>query len=565
MKRLLRLLSLCRPLYPWMALGVLLSLLTVLANVTLMAVSGWFITSMAVAGAAQISMNYFTPAAIIRGSAILRTGGRYAERLVTHEATLQLLSRLRAWFYERLEPLAPAALQGQDSGDLLSRIGADIDTLNNLYLRLLVPAVTALLATIMLTLFLATYDLRLAAVLLIALVAAGVAVPLIVQGLGRAPGMRKISLLAQQRGMLVDSTRGLGELLLYDAAPAYRQRLTDNSRELARAQASLSTTGGLSRAAPFFCANLAMLTVLVLSIPMVTQGMIEKADLAMLALFCLAAFEVVLPIPLALQAYGETSAAAERLFDIIDREPPVRSPDAPAPVPDRFDLRLAGVTFAYPGAKEPVLQNLDLEIPHGSRLTLRGASGSGKSTIVQLLLRFYDPQQGRVAMGGVPLPAWDVEQLRRHLAVASQQAHLFTGTIRHNLLIARPDATPSELEDACRIAQVHDFIAALPEGYDTWVGEAGTTLSGGQIRRLSIARALLKDCPVLILDEPTEGLDPTTAERLLTAIEAATQGKTVLLISHQPQVAFRSDRESILVAGTPAPVRNTNRESLPSR
>jgi ATP-binding cassette subfamily C protein CydC len=532
-----------------MALGVLLSLLTVLANVTLMAVSGWFITSMALAGAAQISMNYFTPAAIIRGSAILRTGGRYSERLVTHEATLQLLSRLRSWFYERLEPLAPAALQGQDSGDLLSRIGADIDTLNNFYLRLLVPAVTTLLATVMFTAFLATYDLRLAAVLLVTLVVAGVAVPLVVHRLGRQPGRDKISLLAQQRGMLVDSTQGLGELLLYDAAPAYRRRIADNSHKLARAQASLSSTSGVSRAAPFLFANLAMLGMLCLAIPMVTQGLVDKADLAMLALFTLAAFEVVLPLPIALQAYGETSAAAERLFDIIDREPAVKSPAAPAPVPDRFDIRMKGVTFAYPGARTPVIRDLDLVIPHGGRLTLRGASGAGKSTVVQLLLRFHDPQAGDIEIGGVPLPAWDIEQLRRQLAVASQHAHLFTGTMRHNLLVARPDATESELEDACRTAQIHDFIASLPDGYETWVGEAGTTLSGGQMRRLAIARALLKDSPVLILDEPTEGLDPTTAARLLAAIETATQGKTVLLISHQPRVTLRSGAESILTDG----------------
>jgi len=541
--RLLRLLSEDRVLLAWMSLGVLLSLVTLLANVTLMAVSGWFISSMALAGAAQISMNYFTPAAIIRGSAILRTGGRYIERLVTHEATLQLLSHLRVWFYQRLEPLAPAILLEHDSGDLLSRIRADIDTLDNFYLRLLVPTVTATLATVIFTLFLASYDVRLAIALLTLLLIAGVIVPWAVMRLGRQPGQRKVELMAHQRGLLVDSTQGLGELLLFDAAALYRQKIRENSTRLAAEQARLSGTTGLSRAALTLAAHASVLAVLWLGIPLLVGGMLEKADLAMLALFSLAAFEAVMPLPAAFQAYGETLAAAGRLFDIAERDIPIRSPLNPGPVPDRFDLRLDQVTFAYPGADTPVLRKFDLHVPHGGRLTLRGPSGAGKSTVVQLLLRLYDPQQGEVSIGGMPVTQWDTDELRQQIAVVSQHAHLFTGTIRHNLSIARPDATQYELEHVCRITQLHEFIIALPDGYDSWVGEAGATLSGGEMRRLTIARALLKDSPVLILDEPTEGLDPTTAARLLEAIDQHAQDKTLLLVSHQPSVRLPEAEE----------------------
>jgi ATP-binding cassette subfamily C protein CydC len=498
-----------------------------------MAVSGWFITSMALAGAAQVSMNYFTPAAIIRGAAILRTGGRYLERLVTHEATLKLLARLRCWFYEALEPLAPAALQHHHSGDLLSRIRADIDTLDNLYLRLLVPAGTAFLATTILTLFLASYSLALAGVLLTLLLTAGVATPLITSKLGRKPGERKVSLLAEQRSLLVDSTQGMGELLLYGAVSNQLQGVNDNSQALAAEQARLSGINGLSQAALLFCANLALWLILWLAIPMVESGTLHKADLAMLALFSLAAFEVVMPLPAALQAYGETLAAAQRLFEIVEHEVPLKSPSAPAPLPDRFDIRIQQVTFTYPGTKQPALQNIDLTVPHGGRLTLRGRSGSGKSSLIQLLVRFYEPQQGHISLGGLPLRDWDIEQLRSQLAVVSQQTHLFTGTIRDNLLIANPQADDQALQQACRIAQIHDFISSLPESYETWVGEAGATLSGGQARRIAIARAMLKDAPVLLLDEPTEGLDATTATRLLEAIDHAAADKTVILITHR--------------------------------
>jgi ATP-binding cassette subfamily C protein CydC len=554
--RLLRLLSLYRPVYGWMALGILLSLATVLANITLMAVSGWFITAMALAGAAQASMNYFTPAAIIRGAAIVRTAGRYFERLVTHEATLQLLARLRVWFYQRLEPLAPAALQAHHSGDLLSRIRADIDTLDNLYLRLLVPGVTALLAIMILSLFLATYDQGLAGVLLSLLITGGFLVPIVVLKLGNRPGQRKVALLAQQRSMLVDSTQGLGELLLYGAAQTHLQRVDDNSRALAAEQATLAGISGLSQAALLFLANLAMWSTLWMAIPMVEWGVLARADLAMLALLSLAAFEAVAPMPGALQAYGETLAAARRLFEIVDLEVPVRPPREPTTGTAPLDIRFEHVSFGYPGAARNAIEELDLCLPFGEHRVLLGPSGSGKSSIVQLLLRFYAPQQGRIKMGGITLEDWDTEQLRNQLAVVPQQTHLFTGTIRDNLLIARPDADDRSIQRACAIAQIQAFIDTLPDGYDTWVGEAGATISGGEARRLAIARALLKDSPVLVLDEPTEGLDATTAAHLLDAIRHATMGKTVLLITHHASYGAGFGTATFLSAGRVAdPVR----------
>lgn len=533
MTRLLRLLSLYRPYLGWMALGIFASLATLLANVTLMAVSGWFIASMALAGAAQVSMNYFTPAAIIRAAAIVRTGGRYLERLVTHEATFRLLARLRVWLYRRIEPLAPGGLQGHHSGDLLSRIRADIDTLDKLYLGLLVPAGSAALGTLVITLYLASYDSRIALLLLLLLLAAGIGLPLLTLRLGKWPGQRKVSLLAEQRSMLVDTTQGLAELLLYGAQQRHLDRLVDNSRELAGQQARLSGTNGLSQAGLLLAANLALWSVLWLAIPMVEQGTLPKADLAMLSLLSLAAFEAVMPLPAAMQGYGEIQAAAQRLFEITDSEPVLAEPVDEGTQPVGHGIRFDKVSFSYPGSQALALDQLSFEVPEGERITIVGRSGSGKSSLIQLLVRFYQPQQGSILLGDVPLERLNSETLRNHIAVVPQETHLFTGSVRDNLLLGRPDAPSQAIESACRVAQVDQVIRRLPQGYDTWVGEAGASLSGGEARRIAIARALLKEAPVLVLDEPTEGLDPSTAARLLSAIDQWASGRTVILITHQ--------------------------------
>lgn len=533
MRRLLQLLAMYRPFYGWMALGVLASLATTLANITLMAVSGWFITSMALAGAAQVSMNYFTPAAVIRGAAIVRTAGRYLERLITHEATLRLLATLRGWFYTRLEPLAPAALQRRHSGDLLSRIRADIDTLDNLYLRLLVPGTSAILVTLIVTLYLVTINAALAMTMLTCLLVGGLGLPLLALRLGDQPGRRKVALLSTQRQTLVDGVQGLGELLLYGAADAHAERLHQDSLALTAQQARLARAQGISQAALLLVPNVAMWLVLWLAIPLVNDGTLAKPDLAMLALFCLAAFEAVMPLPLALQSFGATQAAAERLFEVVDTVPLTTDPQLPSPAPHRFDLQLQDVAFTYPGTETPALQGIDLVVDQGERITIMGPSGGGKSTLIQLMVRFYDPDRGRIMLGGVPLTSLRGEDLRRQIAVVSQRTHLFTATIRDNLRLGNPQASDAELLRACRAARIDEFIAKLPEGFDTWVGEAGATLSGGEARRLAIARAVLKDAPILILDEPTEGLDATTVAELWTTLDTIAAGRTVVLVTHQ--------------------------------
>jgi ATP-binding cassette subfamily C protein CydC len=551
MKDFLRLLRLFVPYLPWLLPGVLLSFATLLANVALMALSGWFISAMAIAGAAGASMNYFTPAALIRAAAIVRTAGRYAERLVTHEATFRLLAGLRVWFYRHLEPLAPAGLEAYRSGDLLSRIRADIDTLDNVYLRLLVPAAVAVLASGVFITVLWSYRPVLARVEGVLLLVAGVCMPWLVNRLGDNAGRRKVEVSAQLRAALVTDVQGMAELLVYGAAHSHAMRIQSLSQELAQRQQTLSGLNGISQGALGLCANLAMWAMLVLAVPLVSAQIVAPPELAMLALFALASFEAVMPLPLAMQTLGESLAAARRIFGLADSQPAVIEPAEPLPLPQTFSCRFRNVSFRYRPEGPVVLQDVSLDLAPGRKLAVVGATGCGKSTLASLLLRFREPGGGDLLLNEQPLQRYSGEAVRGQIAALTQQTHLFNTSIRDNLLLACPHADQQAIEAVCREALIHDFISAQPEGYDTLTGETGVRLSGGQARRVAIARALLKNASLLILDEPTEGIDPETARQIMTNIiaRAAALHQALLLITHRLQGLEQVDEILVMAGG----------------
>jgi len=529
---LARLIRLFVPYKGWLAAGVALSLLTLLANVGLMAVSGHFIASMALAGLAGATLNYFTPAALIRLFAILRTVGRYLERLVTHEATFRLLSSLRVWFYQRIEPLAPAGLVRYRGADLANRIQSDIDSLDHVYLRFIVPVCVAALGGTAIVVVMAFFSPRVALATAFFLILAGAMLPLWLRRLGMAPGESLVASRAALRSASVDGLLGLAELRVYGATERQFRQIERISDQHIAAQRELSRLTGLGLANLGLAASLAVWLAVVLTVPMIHAGALSGPTLPMLALFTLASFEAVLPLPQAFQALGESLAAARRMFDIVDTEPPVPESGEPSPALDAADLSVRGLSFRYRESEPWVLQDLNLELAAGGRLALVGATGSGKTSLVSVLLRFWDYQEGQVQLGGHDLRAYRPDDLRRYITVLSQDAYIFNTTVLDNLLMARPDASESEVVDACQAAQIHDFIMSLPQGYFTELGEAGTLLSGGQARRIAIARAFLKDAPILILDEPTEGLDRATEGEVLAAITTLMQGRSVLLISH---------------------------------
>jgi ATP-binding cassette subfamily C protein CydC len=522
-----------KPVVGWMLLGGVLSFITLIANVTLMAVSGWFIAAMAIAGIQGISMNYFTPAAIIRFSAIMRTLGRYAERLITHNATLRILTELRVWFYECIEPLAPAALEAFRSGDLLSRIRADIDTLDQFYLRLLLPMAVALIAALAFLFVLFWFDPMLALIEATLLLIAGVGLPLLSNRLSSASSQRILHLNSALRMELVDDLQGMAELLIDGADDRHARRVDQLSLELSRHQQRISQANGLSQGMVGLCANLAMWLILIYAIPMVGQAELPPAQLAMLALFTLASFEAVAPLPLAFQTLGEQMAAAKRIFSLRDHQPVIREPAVGKSLTPDPSVNLLNVGYRYSDHQEAAVEGISLLLSPGKKTALIGPSGCGKSTLVQLMMKFRSPDKGRLTLGGITYDQLTGESVRQQISVASQQAHLFNTTIRGNLLLSRPEADQQALESACRTAMIHDFIQAQPDGYETLVGELGIRLSQGQARRLTVARALLKQAPVLILDEPTEGLDAITEQQLVQNIIQGCQDHGVLWISHR--------------------------------
>ncbi len=532
----LRLLRLFRPQASWMLAGVAASTTVVLANVGLLALSGWFIAAMALAGLGRMPVEAFAPAAAIRALAILRTGGRYGERLVTHEATLRLRARLRTWVFARLEPLAPAALRPYRGGDLLSRLRADVDGLDTFYLRIVAPVVAAALGTAAMLAFLHHYVRSVALVDALALTAAGIGLPLAAQRLGRGPGERVVALRSDLRAAVSDTARSLGELLVYGAQERQDTLMSGLGRAIVTQRRRQAWIDGAAAALSGFVANGAMWAALVLLVPLVQARALPAPDLPMIALLVLAGFEAVAPLPLAFQGLGETLAAARRIFAIVDAEPAVLDPPGEPCAPERFDLRVEGLRMRYSADAPWAIDGLDLHIPQGGAVGLVGESGSGKTSLVNVLLRFFEHQEGRIEVGGVPLRRLQGDTMRGLCAVVAQRTHVFNASIRDNLLLARPEANDRELLAALASADLLEEVRAMPNGLDTVVGEMGSRLSGGQARRLTIARAFLKNAPILLLDEPTEGLDAASETRVLQALEQLMVGRTTVLISHRREV-----------------------------
>ncbi|MBN2387936.1 MAG: thiol reductant ABC exporter subunit CydD [Anaerolineales bacterium] len=543
-----QLLSFLRSAWDQVALSVLLGALTVGASVGLLGASSWLIATAAL----QPSIADLQVAIVgVRFFGLGRGFFRYLERLVSHNVTFRLLTRLRVWFYEQLEPLAPARLMGFRAGDLLNRIIADVATLENFYVRVVAPPLVALVIVLAMTLFLGRFDPALAWAYLACALALGLLVPILTRILGCGPGKDLVHTRATLRVCLLDGIQGLADLLAFGQAADYRHRVRQAGEACEQAGVRLARVTGLAGGAGVLFAGLGMWSVLFLAIPLATAGSMDGVLLPVLALMALASFEALLPLPAAAQNLSASLEAGRRLFEFVEHDQaplaiplPVVAGQGP-PVPD---LQIANLTFTYPGSLTPALQEVCLALPPGRRLAVIGPSGAGKSTLVNLLLRFWDPPEGSIHLGGRDLSAVLPEQAREHFSVISQRTYLFNVSVRENLLLAKPEATWEQVEQAAREAQLHEFILDLPQGYETVVGEHGLRLSGGERQRLALARALLKDAPILLLDEPTANLDPLIERRILERILAAGRGRSLLLITHR-LVALEAMDEIVVLDG----------------
>jgi thiol reductant ABC exporter CydC subunit len=396
--------------------------------------------------------------------------------------------------------------------------------------------------------FMHEFNRRLALAFLAVFVVTGVGVPLLTRLLSREAGWRLVTARAELDATLVDGIQGVADLVAFGQEAAWLDRMQAQSRELIETQARMAWVGGLHGALGSLLTSLAALAVLVVAIPLVNSSQMAGVNLAVLVLATMASFEAVLPLPLAAQYLESTLEAARRLFDIIDTQPVLihaGHEETPKALDATCDLRLENLCFRYSSDEPLALDRVSFDLSAGKRLAMVGPSGAGKSTLVNLLLRFWDYQVGLITLGGRDLREYDLDDLRRLMGVVSQSTYLFNGTVRENLLIAKPDATQAELEQAARRAQLDAFIQSLPQGYDTRIGEQGLRLSGGERQRLAIGRALLKDAPILILDEATANLDPVTEREVIQCIRELMQGRTTLIITHR--LVGLEDADEILV------------------
>ncbi|WP_029580032.1 thiol reductant ABC exporter subunit CydC [Bordetella hinzii] len=508
-----------------------LALLTVAAGVGLLGVSGWFLTGAALAGAGA-AFNLFVPSSLVRGLSFVRIASRYAERLVGHAATLRLLSDLRAAVFRALVRLTPRQLARYRAGDLVARLTGDVDALDTVFLFVIMPVATALAGGAIFCLVLGYHLPAAGLAVAAALLVASVLVPWWLGRAARRPGDLAQASAGALRHAVLEAVEGHVDIAALHAQPQARAHFAAACRQMQqarRAQARLAAHGlWLVQAA----AGAAVVAVLWFGLPALAEGEISSPLLAGLLLATLGIFEVAGPIMRGVSRLGAARAAARRIGELTRAEPDLRDPGLPRPLPADGELRAQGLRFAYPGRDLPVLDGVDFVLAPGERVAIVGSSGAGKSTLLHLLLRLEDPQAGAVTLGGYDLRHAAQAEVHRRIALLSQDSPVFLGSLRSNLLIGAPEADEAALWRALESARLAEFARGLPQGLDTWVGEGGAGLSAGQARRLCLARVLLSQAGIILVDEPTAGLDRPNEEAFLADLAQACGERAVVLATH---------------------------------
>jgi ATP-binding cassette subfamily C protein CydCD len=554
-----RLLALLQPYWGLVGLSVLLGTLTVLSGVGLLAVSAYLISYAALAPSiAELQVAVVG----VRFFGITRGLFRYLERLVSHDLTLRLLGSLRLQFYRQLEPLAPARLQRYRSGDLLQRIGADINHLEGFYVRAIAPVLEACLVGLVVGGFFSRYSLDFTLAWWIVMAVGGIGLPLFMRLAGRGPGKGQVLARAALQATLVESLQGMPDLVAFGAQDRQVKKALGQAERLDRMQLHMSSLESWQAALSGLVAQSGMWLILFLGIQQVAAGELPGVLLASLALAAAASFEALAPLPQAAQVLEGDLAAGQRLFEIVAAPPETPASQDLLPLPDSLDVEVQSLGFAYPPEFEPgqavnrpgappgwELRGIAFSLPAGKKLAVVGASGCGKTSLARLLLGFWQPTLGGVYLAGQPLQRYDQQEWRRQVAVVPQDPYLFNASLRDNLLLTRPAATSGQVETALEMAQLLEWAKSLPQGLDTPLGEFGMQLSGGERQRAAIARALLQDASILILDEPTANLDIHTERRVLETILSAAADRSLVLITHRLVGLDRMDEILVLSDG----------------
>ncbi|HIE56048.1 MAG TPA: thiol reductant ABC exporter subunit CydC [Chromatiaceae bacterium] len=560
-----RLLGMIRAQWGVMIISILMRVLNQGSAIALLVMGAWGVSLVVMGRGDEIGRLLW----LMVGLGLFKGVFRYLEQFTGHYLAFHLLAKLRRQFYRRIEPLAPAGLADTRSGDLISRAIADVDKIEVFYAHTIAPAAVAIIVPAIALIFLAQrFHALLALALLPFLVGVGALLPWLFNRPSQRFAMQTREQTAEVNAHLTDSIQGLREVLAFGYANRRRQEIWTRGELVTHIQRDTANLAGLQNALMDGLIAAGTLAVLGVAIGLWRQGALDLVAFPPILALATTSFAPVIAASAVLNEFNVAMAGARRLFALMDREPLVqeiannqRDDHATLYTPQSTlspSLHFENVFFQYQPftpesnghTPEWVLNNLSFDVPEGSTVALVGSSGAGKSTIINLLLRFWDVNEGQVRLGDVNVRDLPQMVLRDQIAVVSQQTHIFYATIKQNLLFGKPTATDAEIEQAAQLANIHDFIVSLPDGYETAVGEMGVKLSGGQRQRLSIARALLKDAPILLLDEATSNLDAETEREIQSAIYELMQGRTVLLIAHRLSTVINADEILVLENGS---------------
>jgi ATP-binding cassette subfamily C protein CydC len=512
---------------------MVLTTVTLLASIGLLTLSGWFLAGTAVAGlTGKYTFNYMLPAAGVRGAAIFRTVGRYGERLASHDATFRVLAHLRVFTFQKILPLSPGGIARFQQGELLNRVVADVETLDHLYLRVISPILASLAVIVVLTFGLGFLDERLAYTLGGIMLGLLLTLPFAFYHAGKSHGSNITVLRGQYRALLTRALQGQAELTVFGALKRFRQNLSDVESSWLKSQQKQASLTGFSQAIMIFATGMTVTLVLWLSAASVGENN-QPGPLIALFTFCaLAAFESLGPVTVAFQHMGQVISSATRVSQLMHQKAEVTFPAQGASYADNLSLEIKNINFTYPNQPLPVLRQVSLSLQAGDHIALLGKTGCGKSTLLQLLTRAWDVDSGEILFNQQAISSYDEATLRTMMSIVPQRIHVFSHTLRENLLLAKPDAPDEELATVLKLVGLGNLLDN-DEKLNCWLGEGGRQLSGGEQRRLGIARALLHDAPFMLLDEPTEGLDADTEQQILSLLRQSCQHKTLIMITHR--------------------------------
>ena len=530
MKLVWRLLGFMKPLRGWILISTMTGFSTVAAGVGLLGTSAYLIAS----AAFHPSIAELSVAVVgVRFLGISRGVFRYLDRLVSHHVNFRLLSILRIWFYDCLKLLAPARLIHYQRGDLLSRAIGDIDTLDQFYVRAVSPVISAIFATVGFSLLVGSWNVRLGGILAAGLSVTSFVLPALVYIFSRGPAKQLVDQRAILSQTMLDTLRGAAEMMVFQQQEEELTQINRVSLQTNRAQVGLAHSQGLSNGMNAVLTQGTVALMLLVGIPLVRTGELDGIMLAVIVLITMASFEISIPIAQAAQFWESSLQAARRLFEMADQQPAIIEPVIPVSVPEKPNILIRNLSFQYHGNLPLAADHLNIDIPYGRKIALVGENGSGKTTILNLLMRFWDCQPGEILIDGILVQEFSPKELRQRIGYVSPGGAIFQTTLRQNLLLANPGALDADLLRVLDSVQLGEWVQTLPDGLDTWLGASGLTISGGQLQRIQLARGLLMDAPIYLLDEPTTHLDVETENRLISLFRSIFQNRSLVWVTHR--------------------------------